>query len=128
MDGNGTKSLGQIGEDLACEYLRDKGYRILNRNYRKPWGEIDIVTRAKDNTLVFAEVKTMVEAGDERIGPEDQMSAAKIEKFRRICRTFAAKNPELINERRGWRMDVVAIDANENINAKDWKIRHYENI
>ena len=123
-----SKSLGRIGEDRACEYLRDKGFRILKRNYRKPWGEIDIVARAKDNTLVFVEVKTVTAAGDERIGPEDQMSSAKIKKFKKICETFVAHHPELINERRGWQMDVVAIDADQSLDPKNWKIRHYENV
>ena len=101
----GKKSLGQIGEDRACEYLRDKGYRVLHRNYRRPWGEIDIVAREKDNTLVFIEVKTVTEKGDsalrfdsgQAIGPEDQMSAAKLKKFRLICETFVAHNRELVN-------------------------------
>ncbi len=122
------KSLGQLGEDITCSYLRDKGFRILFRNFRKPWGEIDVVAQARDTTLVFVEVKTMTSGGAEAIVPEDQMSAAKIKKFRRICETFAAHHPDLLNERRGWRMDVIAIDADQNLETKDWKIRHYENI
>lgn len=51
--------LGQKGEDLACVYLVEKGFKILERNYRRKWGEIDIVAVAPDKTLVFVEVKTM---------------------------------------------------------------------
>jgi putative endonuclease len=116
--------LGKFGEDLACEYLRKTGYRVLVRNYRKPWGEIDIVAKASDRTLVFVEVKTMHETGSQGLKPEDQMSAAKLLKFKRTCTLFVGKNLILIDEKKGWRMDVVAIVLNENGRS----IKHYENI
>lgn len=51
------KSLGNKGEEIASVFLKKKGLKILERNYRTPAGEIDII--AKDgNTLVFVEVKT----------------------------------------------------------------------
>ena len=40
--------LGKLGEDLACRYLVDKGYRIIERNYRKPWGELDVIAKSPD--------------------------------------------------------------------------------
>lgn len=52
-----NKALGRWGEDKAVEYLHDKGLNILDRNYRCPVGEIDIIAM-QDNTLVFIEVKT----------------------------------------------------------------------
>ena len=39
--------IGRIGEDIACRYLRSKGYEIIERNFRKKWGEIDIVCKKK---------------------------------------------------------------------------------
>lgn len=51
------KTVGDFGEDLVEEYLRNKGYDILDRNYRKPFGEIDIIARI-DEVVVFVEVKT----------------------------------------------------------------------
>ncbi len=53
--------LGQRGEDLAAAYLLDAGYRIVERNYRNHYGEIDIIAHSpaqKTKTLVFVEVKT----------------------------------------------------------------------
>ena len=51
------KQVGSKGEVLAAEFLKDKGYRIIERNYKTPVGELDII--AKDGeTLVFIEVKT----------------------------------------------------------------------
>ena len=49
--------LGNLGEALAANYLKKLGYQILERNYRKKWGELDIVTRFKNN-IVFVEVKS----------------------------------------------------------------------
>ncbi len=51
------KNLGQAGEDAAVAYLAEHGYRICERNYRTPTGEIDIIARDND-TIVFIEVKT----------------------------------------------------------------------
>ena len=46
-----------IGEDIAVNYLKKKGYKIIERNFRKGYGEIDIIA-LKKNVLVFVEVKT----------------------------------------------------------------------
>lgn len=52
-----TQSIGEIGEKYAAEFLKKKKYKILERNYRKKYGEIDIIAENK-NHLVFVEVKT----------------------------------------------------------------------
>lgn len=52
-----SASLGKLGEELALEALKKNRYRILEQNYRCPWGEIDLIAR-DGNTLVFVEVKT----------------------------------------------------------------------
>jgi putative endonuclease len=54
---NQRQAFGKAGEDLAVRYLRKKGYKVLERNYTCPLGEIDIVARDK-KTIVFVEVKT----------------------------------------------------------------------
>jgi len=68
-----NKITGNLGEDLAEAYLIKKGYRILNRNFRTRFGEIDLIAR-KDEMITFFEVKTRLssicgtgrEAVDER--------------------------------------------------------------
>lgn len=65
--------LGDRGENLAARYLRERGYKILLRNFRCPLGEIDIVAR-DGRTLVFVEVKTRTE--DDPL-PEDQVNPFK---------------------------------------------------
>lgn len=52
-----TKSLGHLGEEQACRYLQDKGYKIIEKNFRNKLGEIDLI--AKDGGMTcFIEVKT----------------------------------------------------------------------
>ena len=118
-------STGKTGEDIACAYLVGKKYKILGRNYREKWDEIDAIAQARDGTLVFVEVKTFGAESTMGLVPEDNMTPAKLKKLRRACEAFAGKRAELINEKKGWRIDLVAIilgDSAEPI------IRHYENI
>jgi putative endonuclease len=121
--------VGKIGEDAACEYLVKKGWKILKRNHRERSDEIDIIAIANDNTLVFCEVKALLTKNEfpgSGFMPEDNMTGDKLRKISRACRIFAGKHPELINEEKGWRIDLVAIDIGIDGGIKD--IRHYENI
>lgn len=120
--------LGQLGEDIACEYLKDKGFKIIERNFRRPWGELDIIAKAPDRTLVFIEVKTMRPG---TLKPEDQMTANKIIKFKRAASLYAGHNHELINEKKGWRLDLLAITVPDyplTICLENCDIKHYENV
>lgn len=121
--------LGGQGEDLACDFLKDNGFLILFRNFWQKWGEIDIIARDKDKTLVFVEVKTIRQYGNAamiaELTPEDQMTSAKIRKFKRMAELFANDNPELINEKAGWRLDLIGITFDDSVKPI---IRHYKNI
>ncbi len=55
--GPGPRELGRAAEDAAASFLKRRGFDILTRNYHTPYGELDLVARAPDGTLVFAEVK-----------------------------------------------------------------------
>ena len=127
-------SVGKLGEDLACKYLFKKGYRIIDRNYRLKIGEIDIIAISRDKTLVFIEVKTLksgnaaINSADEQFAglmPEDNLTSSKLQKLSKTCELFAGKNPQLIKEGKGWRIDLVAILLNEKNEAE---FKHYENI
>lgn len=52
-----SHEIGKLGEDLACKYLQNKGYKILERNFEARQGEIDIIALDKSE-IVFIEVKT----------------------------------------------------------------------
>lgn len=123
---NSKDSIGKAGEEAAAEYLKKLGYPIIERNYRRKFGELDIVAKDPDGTLVFVEVKTLRGSrnSETALTPEDNMSRSKMNKTQRIAQMFAAKHPEYINERRGWRIDLVAIDVIDD----EFNIRHYKNI
>jgi putative endonuclease len=53
------QKIGKLGEDVACKYLEKKGYVILERNYTRKWGEIDIVS-CETERIHFIEVKLSV--------------------------------------------------------------------
>ncbi len=118
------QNIGKIGEDLACKHLINNGYKIIERNYRTKWDEIDVITKAKDGILVFVEVKTLRDSPS-GLMPEDNLTVAKRRKISRACQLFAAQRPELIKENKGGRIDLVAISIN---NGGKNEIKHYENI
>jgi putative endonuclease len=120
--------LGAKGESAACLFLERKGYRVIARNARYPWGELDIVAKGPDGTLVFVEVKTTSESlggpRDSGLQPEDQMTAEKMEKFRRTASLYAGHRHELVDDARGYRLDLVALVKKEG----GFSVRHYENV
>lgn len=87
--------IGKIGEDSTCKYLKNKGFKILDRNYLKKWGEIDIVSK-KDGVLHFIEVKSVTrEITDTKVShetsyyrAEDNMHAYKSLRLRRVIETY----------------------------------------
>jgi putative endonuclease len=97
------RSLGVSGEDLAAGILEKQGYQIIERNYRTPRGEIDLVAR-HDGALVFIEVKTRT---SERFGtPQEAVHEAKQERLRLLAEYYLQqREPGDVTVR----FDVVAI-------------------
>ncbi|MBU6500475.1 MAG: YraN family protein [Patescibacteria group bacterium] len=118
--------VGKIGENFACEYIIKKGYKILYRNYKEKWDEIDIIAKNRDGTVVFFEVKTIknYKDSDDHIVPEDNMTESKLAKISRACQMFAAKHSELVIEDKGWQIDLLALTIKDD----NCIIKHYENI
>jgi len=125
--------LGQLGENIACRYLVENGFKIIERNFRQKWGEIDIIAKSPDKTLVFLEVKTVSIVSREtietnnlnnQISAEDQLTKAKLKKLQRTASLYAGHWPELIDDNKGWRIDLIALT----INDKSYVIKQYENI
>lgn len=130
-----TSIVGKLGEDLACDYLKDKGFKIIDRNFRQPWGEIDIIAKDKGGTLVFVEVKAMKNFNPAiaALRPEDNLTGAKLKKLQKTASLYVGGNSDLVNDKRGWRIDLVAIDfLNESDDLTELKkhceIRYFENI
>lgn len=120
--------LGKFGEDAACQHLIKNGYKIIVRNFRKPWGEVDIIAKAPDKTLVFVEVKAVsnydYDNDYDSIQPEEQLTKTKLQKLQRTASLYAGHFPKLINNKKGWRIDLLALTVSQ----KDCVINHYENI
>jgi len=94
---------GKAGEDIAAAFLKEKGYRIIDRNYRCPIGEIDIVAKDK-NELVFIEVKTRK---SKALGyPEQAVGVKKQRKMSQLALWYL-REKKLTNI--SARFDVVAI-------------------
>ena len=113
------RETGIRGEKLAKDFLKKRGYRILETNYRCPEGEIDIIARHKDS-LVFIEVRTKksLEFGS----PEESITPAKRERLRTIASRYQQTHNDLPPL---WRIDVVAVELNQK--GKPLRIELIEN-
>jgi putative endonuclease len=80
-------ALGERGENVAARYLRNKGYKIIIRNFRCELGETDIIAR-DGKTLVFVEVKTR--AYDDPT-PEEQVNLAKQQALTRVAKLYLSR-------------------------------------
>jgi len=97
------KELGAKGEDVAIRYLKKRGYRIVERNYRVKFGEIDIIAEQGDN-LVFIEVKTR---SDDTFGsPFDSVTRQKQKQLSKVALEYIGKRKL---HQRPARFDVVGI-------------------
>jgi len=101
------KELGDIGEEMARKFLKKKGYRILETNFRCREGEIDIVTEHKDY-LVFVEVRTKTTSSFG--SPEESVTAAKKEKLIASALAYMSSHKDLPDN---WRIDFVGIELDE---------------
>ena len=111
------KKLGDWGEEVAVRYLLEKGFRILQRNFRADRGEIDIIAR-EDDCVVFVEVKT---GSTHKYGPpEDKITSAKQRQLYKIANHFIQQNPDLDTD---FRFDAVIVDGS----PEQYIIRHYPN-
>lgn len=116
-------SFGKEGERAGVDFLKKQGFRIIECNWKRKYGEIDIISKAPDGTLVFVEVKTMRFNRDGLV-PEDQMTKQKRMKFKRAAQSYANQHSEQIDEEGGWRCDVLTLTKQIN----NFIIKHYKNI
>lgn len=102
------RRIGDIGEGIAVKYLENKGFSVIERNYLKPWGEIDIVARLGD-TLHFVEVKTVSREPWERVGnrPEDNMHEYKLKRLSRAIRTYVLERK--VGKELEWQIDLACV-------------------
>ncbi len=118
--------VGKVGEDVACEYLRGLGYEIITRNYRRPYGEIDIVARENISTafrvksqLVFVEVKTV---SWETARAEENVTPSKLRKLGNVIQAYILQH----RYDGAWRFDVLAVHLDGS--TGNAKVRHLKDI
>lgn len=121
-----TQKIGEIGEHLAVRYLESKGYKILERNYTRKWGEIDIVC-IKGEVVRFCEVKSKTTDFGDKIGvdsyrAEDGMHPWKQKRLARTIDTYIAER-KVEGE---YQVDLIVVKLSQDM--KEARIDIVENI
>ncbi len=103
-----TSRIGMVGERVAEVYLKKIGHRILKKNFRKKWGEIDIISISPDGVLVFTEVKSsLLTSGTPLVSPEDHMTSKKIHSLRKMSEFFFNRHEDISDN--GFRIDFISV-------------------
>jgi len=141
-----SKKIGNFGERIACYYLENKGFKILERNYFKNWtavrkGEIDIIAKLrgsildtfrgkKDDAIHFIEVKTIQQSFDRRkapfergFSPEEKVDFLKQRKLIKLAQSWLSENKISLESK--WQIDIISIKVD--LNEKKAKIKHFQN-
>ena len=112
---------GARAEDLACTFLKRSGYNVLDRNWRRPWGELDIVAE-RDRVIHFIEVK----ASRQQIGgfePFLRADGRKMHKVQRTSQTWLTAHR--YSSETEWQMDIISVILNS---EQQPKIELFEQI
>jgi putative endonuclease len=120
------QKIGQIGEDSACKWLEKEGYVIIERNYLKKWGEIDIIAKRADR-IHFVEVKSVSRdlsdvthvtpvaeqsslrgrQSDGGYRAEDNMHPWKLQRLGRAVQSYLLDRN--VSDETDWQFDVVTV-------------------
>lgn len=108
-------ALGRIGEGVATRYILSKGYKLVDRNYREKWGEIDIIAE-KTGILHFIEVKSVSresknnvtqETLNDKHRAEDNIHPAKLRRISRTIQSYLASRH--LNSNCDWQFDAITV-------------------
>ena len=125
---NNNQKIGKFGENIALRYLLRRGYIFLAKNHKERFYEFDIIVKDRAGILIFVEVKTKISeisTPKNCFSPEDNLTKAKLRKLIKGTNIFIAKHPWLIDEEKGWQIDLIAVTI---IERRRLEIRHYKNI
>ena len=118
------RRLGDIGENIAASFLEKRGFEIIERNYLRKWGEIDIVTK-KNGVVRFIEVKSVVSRGTldkDWYRPEDNMHPWKLKRLARAMQTYLLEKKLDCD----WQLDLVTVKIDEQ--SRQARVELIENI
>jgi len=120
-----NQKIGEIGEGIAVKYLLKNSFKIVERNFTRPYGEIDVVA-IKDKIFHMIEVKSVstdLENPKEfRVRPEENMHPKKIERFVRVSEVYA----DMKNLEGNWQLDLALVYIDDF--HKKAKVVLYENF
>ncbi|OHA79596.1 MAG: hypothetical protein A2675_02580 [Candidatus Yonathbacteria bacterium RIFCSPHIGHO2_01_FULL_51_10] len=123
------QEIGALGEDIACKYLKNKGFVIVERNFWRKWGEIDIIAQ-KGGIIHFFEVKTLsrenlgsVTRENDGFLPEENIHPKKIERMLRAVQSYLAL---VEGDEVEWQCDAVAVWVD--VSKKKAMVRMIEHI
>ena len=115
QDKEHNKKIGRIGEEESVRFLMKQGYRIVDRNYLRKWGEIDIIS-FKEGITHFVEVKTVshvpFESNFDDYRPEDNIHPWKLKRLGRVIQTYLIENPQYGEG--DWQFDVMTVYLDKN--------------
>lgn len=114
---------GKEGEEIAREFLIEKGFKLIQSNYSNDLGEIDLIMSDKD-WLVFVEVK--LKFGDKYGTPEEMINKNKLRQVRRVAESFLVLESPMAKIFSKYRIDAVCIVLNEDKTVRS--IKCYENL
>ena len=123
-----TRDVGRIGEDVACKFLMKQGFSIVERNYWRKWGEIDVIAQ-KGDAWHFVEVKTVrrenlanVSHETDDYSPEENVHPQKLKRLHRTIQTYLLEK----NIEDEWQLDVLAVFLD--LEKKQARCRMTENV
>lgn len=119
--------VGRLGEDIAAEFLKNNGFTILETNFTRKWGELDLITTKQDKDIVFVEVKTkrcdipteVPQEGDDAYRLEENVDYNKRKRLKRTIQTYLEENA---TGKSYWRVDIlcVYVDTNQKESRINW--------
>lgn len=122
-----SQKTGEIGENIAARYLESKGFKIIERNHARKWGEIDIVA-SKRKATHFVEVKSVFcnpDSGEAlSVRPEENLHGDKAVRLKRVIQTYLLQKGT--GEKGRWQFDLVCVLMDEK--TKKAKVKILENI
>lgn len=102
------RKIGDLGEKLVEKHLVKHNFKILNRNYQKKWGEIDIIAQ-KNDIIHFIEVKTKIQRSDrwKNYDPLENIQNWKIKKIMRGMQGYLTE--QKLPQNTKWQIDMAAV-------------------
>ncbi len=128
------QKIGRIGEDIAVKYLENKGFEIVEQNYRKKYGEIDIIAQ-KGRILHFIEVKSVscenlsdfgvnVSRVTDQHRPEDNIHYKKLKRLSNTLQVYLFE--KFPKDQPEWSFDVITVRLS--IETRKARVKFLENL